>query len=239
MSYFQKGSCGGTNSIILYRVAPLRELLTHFRFLLTLRSSEGQYHSLILFRLTPTGNGPQNTLSDGDGDRKEIERQLYAMEAQCPHLGADISHAEIEECETSLVLVCPWHRYCILTLHRNTHSILIHFYFPLQRRYDFDLRTGHSETGLKACTYVVQLRQSESNPEEDVVWVEAPDSGTDWRLVELRPVSEGQHTQWYRYHLLNRPDTQNSRIHRHRLSTFHTYPYHLVRKRRQTHHPSP
>jgi hypothetical protein len=32
------------------------------------------------------------------------------MESTCPHLGADLSHAEIEECEASVVAVCPWHR---------------------------------------------------------------------------------------------------------------------------------
>jgi hypothetical protein len=37
-------------------------------------------------------------------------RQLYAMEASCPHLGADMSHAEIEECDDSIIAVCPWHR---------------------------------------------------------------------------------------------------------------------------------
>jgi len=37
--------------------------------------------------------------------------QMYAMEATCPHLGADLSHAEIEECEGDVVAVCPWHRY--------------------------------------------------------------------------------------------------------------------------------
>jgi nitrite reductase/ring-hydroxylating ferredoxin subunit len=37
--------------------------------------------------------------------------QMYAMEAACPHLGADMSHSEIEECETGIVAVCPWHRY--------------------------------------------------------------------------------------------------------------------------------
>jgi nitrite reductase/ring-hydroxylating ferredoxin subunit len=42
--------------------------------------------------------------SDSEGE------QMYAMEASCPHLGADMSHAEIEECETGIVAVCPWHR---------------------------------------------------------------------------------------------------------------------------------
>lgn len=56
-------------------------------------------------------------------------------------------------------------------------------------RYDFDLRTGQSETGLKACTYRVQIVPDEENAE--TVWVEAPEGGSDWKLVELRPVSEG------------------------------------------------
>ncbi|CAG8743736.1 614_t:CDS:2, partial [Acaulospora colombiana] len=38
----------------------------------------------------------QSTIQDG----KEL--QIYAMEAQCPHLGADLSHAEIEEYEDEL-----------------------------------------------------------------------------------------------------------------------------------------
>lgn len=46
------------------------------------------------------------------------------MEASCPHLGADLSHAEIEDLEwqpdehdhdhdhePEKVIVCPWHRY--------------------------------------------------------------------------------------------------------------------------------
>ncbi|PCH34824.1 DUF455-domain-containing protein [Wolfiporia cocos MD-104 SS10] len=86
------------------------------------------------------------------------------MEANCPHLGADMSHAEIEECDTGVVAVCPWHRY------------------------DFDLRTGVSETGLKACTYAVDIRTDEKGHED--VWVETPENGSSWRLVELRPVSE-------------------------------------------------
>ncbi|TFK38394.1 hypothetical protein BDQ12DRAFT_683598 [Crucibulum laeve] len=92
-------------------------------------------------------------------------RQIYVMESSCPHLGADMSHAEIEECESSVVAVCPWHRY------------------------DFDLRTGHSETGLRACTYVVEV---EKDPEDgvDKVYIETPEGGSNWRLVELRPVSE-------------------------------------------------
>lgn len=138
-------------------ISPLETLKSHLRFLLTLRSREGHYRSLILFRLSLVQNGASKPNETEYG-------QLYAMEANCPHLGADMSHAEIEECDAGLVAVCPWHRY------------------------DFDLRTGESETGLKACTYAVQVRVDEDGIRR--VWVETPEDGTDWRLVELRPVSE-------------------------------------------------
>lgn len=46
------------------------------------------------------------------------------MESSCPHLGADLSHAEIEDYEpdgeeegehvVEKVAVCPWHRFVIL-----------------------------------------------------------------------------------------------------------------------------
>ncbi|KAI0071363.1 DUF455-domain-containing protein [Panus rudis PR-1116 ss-1] len=143
-------------------VSSYDKLLSHSRFLVTLRSQEGKYHSLIIFRLSSSNDTPEQKPSTPC--RGATDRQIYAMEAQCPHLGADISHADIEECEDSLVLVCPWHRY------------------------DFDLKTGHSDTGLRACTYDIELRKTESDTEE--VWLQTPEDGSNWRLVELRPVSE-------------------------------------------------
>lgn len=74
---------------------------------MTLRSQEGKYHSLIIFRLSTSRDASP---VEESGSNDTIEQQLYAMEAHCPHLGADISHADIEECEDSMVLVCPWHR---------------------------------------------------------------------------------------------------------------------------------
>ncbi|KAF5345069.1 hypothetical protein D9758_010415 [Tetrapyrgos nigripes] len=87
------------------------------------------------------------------------------MESTCPHLGAEMSHADIEEYEDSVVAVCPWHRY------------------------DFDLKTGKSETGLQTCTYPVSV---ETDPADgvDKVYMEPPKDGSNWRVVELRPVSE-------------------------------------------------
>lgn len=57
-------------------------------------------------------------------------------------------------------------------------------------RYDFDLRTGKSETGLRACTYAVDVRSNPTNG-TNIVWVETPEGGSNWRLIELQPVSEG------------------------------------------------
>ncbi|KAL4062655.1 hypothetical protein V8B97DRAFT_1874662 [Scleroderma yunnanense] len=149
--------------IYFVRVAPYENLLSHSRFLLTLRSQEGKYHSLILFRLS-TGHDDSLLSNVSQQSTLHSHHQLYAMESACPHLGADMSHADIEECEDSVVVVCPWHRY------------------------DFDLRTGESETGLRACTYAVKVEPHEPGGLH-IVWVEAPDN-SQWQLVELRPVSE-------------------------------------------------
>ena len=50
------------------------------------------------------------------------------------------------------------------------------------------MRTGKSDTGLKACVYRQEVRQGPDGPS---VWVEPPDEGRDWKAVEFRPVSEG------------------------------------------------
>ncbi|PPQ77805.1 hypothetical protein CVT25_015298 [Psilocybe cyanescens] len=159
------------------QIAPLRDLLSHFRFMITLRSQEGKYHSLILFRLSTLQDpGSKDSISDdlclpGTDEHglsissSSNQRQIYVMESSCPHLGADMSHADIEECETGMVAVCPWHRY------------------------DFDLKTGKSETGLKACTYDVEVRIDPADGVEKV-FMQTPKEGRNWRLVELRPVSE-------------------------------------------------
>ncbi|KAF9483718.1 DUF455-domain-containing protein [Pholiota conissans] len=158
----------------LLQIAPFRDLLSHFRFHLTLRSQEGRYHSLILFRLATANDAGSSALGHGrlspakscpTDETSNADKQIYVMEANCPHLGADMSHADIEECETGVVAVCPWHRY------------------------DFDLKTGKSETGLKACTYNVEVRVDDDDGLERV-YMETPEGGSNWRLIELRPVSE-------------------------------------------------
>lgn len=107
--------------IMPLRIMQIPKILTHTRFLLTLRSEEGLYRSLLLFRLS-TGEAkydrnPSGQETDSNSEYVDntsyasIGEQLYVMESACPHLGADLSHADIEECETGLVAVCPWHRY--------------------------------------------------------------------------------------------------------------------------------
>ena len=56
--------------------------------------------------------------------------------------------------------------------------------------YDFDMRTGQSETGLKACTYEVRI-VADADTRDEIVCVATPQGGSGWQLVELRPVSEG------------------------------------------------
>ena len=44
--------------------------------------------------------------------------------------------------------------------------------------------------GLRACTYSVEIN---NDPEDGLekVFMEPPEGGSNWRLIELRPVSEG------------------------------------------------
>lgn len=168
--------------------------------MITLRSQEGKYHSLILFRLSTLQDpGSKDSISDdlclpGTDEHglsissSSNQRQIYVMESSCPHLGADMSHADIEECETGMVAVCPWHRFVvyILAIIRKKALNAKH----CTNRYDFDLKTGKSETGLKACTYDVEVRIDPADGVEKV-FMQTPKEGRNWRLVELRPVSEG------------------------------------------------
>ena len=71
---------------------------------------------MILFRLSSANHDGSEIVND------VAYKQLYAMEAACPHLGADMSLADIEEYhgedgeEPSTVVVCPWHRQALSSL---------------------------------------------------------------------------------------------------------------------------
>ncbi|OWZ52216.1 hypothetical protein J010_04903 [Cryptococcus neoformans] len=159
------------------RIAPLKATFTHTRFHLALRTVDHPvvYHRLLLFRI----NKPDASLGGSSGSAigqvltgpsSWRAPELYCMEETCPHLGAPLSHAEIEDIEDTRAIVCPWHQY------------------------DFDLKDGSSSTGLQACTYEVKVQGIEDDAE---VWVEAPHTGSfgtdadrQWELVEMRGVSE-------------------------------------------------
>ncbi|KAK8853153.1 hypothetical protein IAR55_003854 [Kwoniella newhampshirensis] len=151
------------------RICPLKATLSHTRFHLSLRTIDPPviYHRLLLFRI----NKPDSSVVDEEHQTAGPSwkaPELYCMEETCPHLGAPMSHAEIQDIEDAKAIVCPWHQY------------------------DFDLRDGSSSTGLQACTYEVQVKGSENDAE---VWVEAPHaegstSSREWELVEMRGVSE-------------------------------------------------
>ncbi len=103
-----------SNAIRLTRIAPFRHLLSHLRFLMTIRSQEGIYHGLILFRLSPSVPAARNEAYIDRENLKAMYKQIYVMESTCPHLGADMSHADIEEYDSGVVAVCPWHRKVLL-----------------------------------------------------------------------------------------------------------------------------
>ncbi|KAL7417253.1 hypothetical protein BDY24DRAFT_412002 [Mrakia frigida] len=133
-------------------VAPLSRLLSHTRHSLLFHryppsNPLHESYKLLLFRLaSPTPLLPSS------------KPEYYAMEATCPHLGADLGAAEIED----MVVICPWHQY------------------------EFNIKTGDSETGMRLCTFQVEVRADEW------VWVESPGKTGEegWEVVKFEPISE-------------------------------------------------
>ncbi|KAI0487054.1 hypothetical protein F4859DRAFT_510836 [Xylaria cf. heliscus] len=107
---------------------------------------------LILFRL-PRINQPD--ASAGLGSHDWI---YYAMEAECPHAGGPMADAHIDIEDSSYVASCPWHAY------------------------DFNLDTGESSYGVKACTYPVRLEDGRV-----LLWL---DEAQGVRLSAVQAVSE-------------------------------------------------
>ena len=89
------------------RICPLEKTFTHTRFRLSIRTVDAPtvYHRLLLFRI----NKP--TTTEENGSAVWTAPELYCMEETCPHLGAPLSHAELEDIEDSMAIVCPWHQY--------------------------------------------------------------------------------------------------------------------------------
>lgn len=83
---------------------------------------------LVLFRL-PTLPSPNTSSTENSIGGWTY----YAMEQECPHAGGPMSDAQVDIEDSSYVASCPWHAY------------------------DFDLDTGSSSYGVKACVFPVRV----------------------------------------------------------------------------------
>ncbi|KAI0867146.1 hypothetical protein F4860DRAFT_499716 [Xylaria cubensis] len=107
---------------------------------------------LILFRLPPIS---QSGVSAAFVSRDWV---YYAMVAECPHAGGPMADAHIDIEDSSYIASCPWHAY------------------------DFNLDTGESSFGVKACTYPVRLQNGRV-----LLWLA---EAQDVRLSAIQAVSE-------------------------------------------------
>ncbi|KAI1385406.1 DUF455-domain-containing protein [Hypoxylon trugodes] len=82
----------------------------------------------------------------------------YAMEAECPHAGGPMTDAHIDIEDSSYIASCPWHAY------------------------DFNVETGESSYGIKACTFPVTLQEGRVS----IHITEAQ----NLQLAKIEPVSE-------------------------------------------------
>ena len=150
----------------LIELGPLSSFLSHERHLLTLRSLSSTLateRQVVVFRLAPRSANDESY-------------HWYAIESECPHAGAPMKDAELvfgdgdiedmEDMFDEVVAVCP------------THS------------YDFNLRTGESSTGYRACTWRVHV-----DVEDETVMLDGPEESGDWEVVDCQPVSEGAYEQ--------------------------------------------
>jgi len=62
-----------------------------------------------------------------------LQWTYYAMEAECPHAGGPMSESKIDIEDSSYIASCPWHAY------------------------DFNLDTGESKFGIKACLFPIHV----------------------------------------------------------------------------------
>lgn len=103
---------------------------------------------------------------------------FYAIESECPHAGAPLIDSEISvpaddvdiEDIDDVVIQCPWHSY------------------------DFRLSDGESSSGLKACTWKVEVSVAGDGNEGErmVTMLAPPEDANDWTVKALDAVSEGQ-----------------------------------------------
>ncbi|KAI9372370.1 hypothetical protein BJX61DRAFT_452437 [Aspergillus egyptiacus] len=108
---------------------------------------------LVLFRLPTIDSAgrPKSANESSDG------WSYYAMEAECPHAGGPMEDAQVDIEDSAYIVSCPWHAY------------------------DFNVDTGESSVGIKACTFPVDVQG-------EAVTLTYPFSGLS--VVKLESVSE-------------------------------------------------
>ncbi|KAJ5908213.1 hypothetical protein N7495_000895 [Penicillium taxi] len=108
---------------------------------------------LVLFRL-PSIDKSSSKLNEAQG------WSYYAMQAECPHAGAEMSASYVDIEDSAYIVSCPWHAY------------------------DFNVETGESSVGLKACTFIVDVSG------ESVTLDFPSEDGETIELSRVEPVSE-------------------------------------------------
>lgn len=93
---------------LMNSVCPLRKTFSHTRFRLSIRTVDAPtvYHRLLLFRVNKPTVDPaaQDKVGQGAADVAWTAPDLYCMEETCPHLGAPLSHAQLEDIEDSMAI---------------------------------------------------------------------------------------------------------------------------------------
>ncbi|KAJ5495441.1 hypothetical protein N7539_000557 [Penicillium diatomitis] len=84
----------------------------------------------------------------------------YAMEAECPHAGGPMADSSVDIEDSAYIVSCPWHAY------------------------DFNVETGESSVGIKACTFPVDVSDGD-------VLIDFPtEAGDAVGMSRVEPVSE-------------------------------------------------
>ena len=108
---------------------------------------------LVLFRLPTLASTATQANNSIDG------WTYYAMEAECPHAGGPMGEALVDIEDSSYIASCPWHAY------------------------DFNLDSGESSYGVKACTFPVLVQGNE-------LVLQLINADDDVSMVSFDPISE-------------------------------------------------